>query len=66
MGSAPTVRPGTADDAAQVAVIWHLGWQDGHTGFVPDGLVRVRTEESFHERAAERVADTTVAEWTAP
>jgi GNAT superfamily N-acetyltransferase len=62
MDSAPTVRHATAADAAQVAAIWHLGWQDGHTGFVPDELVRVRTEESFHERAAERVADTTVAD----
>ena len=62
MNSSPTVRPATAADAAQVAAIWHLGWQDGHTGFVPDELVRVRTEESFHERAAGRVADTTVAE----
>jgi GNAT superfamily N-acetyltransferase len=62
MNSSPTVRPATAADAARVAAIWHLGWQDGHTGFAPDELVRVRTEESFHERAAGRVADTTVAE----
>ena len=55
MGSPPIVRPATADDAPQIAVIWHLGWQDGHAGLVPDELVRVRTEESFHERAAARV-----------
>jgi GNAT superfamily N-acetyltransferase len=60
--SAPlTLRPAVADDAPAVARIWHAGWPDGHLGHVPDELVAARTEESFHLRAAERVADTTVA-----
>jgi GNAT superfamily N-acetyltransferase len=42
-------------------VIWHSGWRDGHLGHVPDELVRVRTDESFRLRAADRVGDTTVA-----
>ena len=45
----------------QIAEIWHTGWRDGHLGLVPDELVELRTEESFHTRAAARVADTTVA-----
>jgi ribosomal protein S18 acetylase RimI-like enzyme len=55
------VRPGTAGDAAIVAEIWKLGWRDGHLGLVPDELARARTDESFAERASDRVDDTTVA-----
>ena len=55
------VRPATDGDATAVAEIWHEGWPDGHLGHVPPALVEVRTEESFHQRAAERVAHTTVA-----
>ena len=56
-----TLRPATPDDANTVADIWYRGWQDGHLGNVPDELLAIRTEESFWTRAAERVADTTVA-----
>jgi GNAT superfamily N-acetyltransferase len=55
------IRAATPDDAAVVAEIWRSGWHDGHIGNVPDELVAVRTDESFDARAAERVADTTVA-----
>jgi GNAT superfamily N-acetyltransferase len=58
----PNVRPARPGDAAAVAAIWESGWRDGHLGNVPDALVAVRTAESFATRAAERVADTTVAE----
>jgi GNAT superfamily N-acetyltransferase len=60
----PTVllRPAEAADAPAVADIWYRGWLDGHLGNVPDALTTVRTEASFHERAAERTTDTTVAE----
>jgi ribosomal protein S18 acetylase RimI-like enzyme len=58
----PTLRPASPDDAPAIAEIWHQGWQDGHVGSVPDELTAVRTEESFHARAALRVGDTTVAE----
>lgn len=44
-----------------MARIWWDGWRDGHLGHVPDALVAVRTPESFADRAAQRVADTTVA-----
>ncbi|BCJ74699.1 N-acetyltransferase GCN5 [Catellatospora sp. IY07-71] len=56
------LRPARADDAAAVAAIWRDGWRDGHLGHVPEELVAIRTAESFGVRAAQRVAETTVAE----
>lgn len=56
-----TIRPAAAEDAGRIADIWFEGWRDGHLGLVPEELVRVRTEESFLPRAAERVGGTTVA-----
>ena len=55
------MRPATGADAPLVATIWHRGWRDGHQGHVSDELVSARTEASFHSRASERVADTTLA-----
>jgi ribosomal protein S18 acetylase RimI-like enzyme len=55
------LRAARADDAQAVAEIWEQGWRDGHLGNVPDELVALRTSESFTTRAADRVADTTVA-----
>ena len=57
-----TLRPGTPDDAAAVADIWHAGWHVSHPGHVPDGLTERRTLEAFHERAPKRVPDTTIAD----
>jgi GNAT superfamily N-acetyltransferase len=56
-----TLRAARAEDARDIAEIWHRGWQDGHLGFVPQELVDVRTEASFRTRASERISDTTVA-----
>jgi ribosomal protein S18 acetylase RimI-like enzyme len=56
-----TLRPARAADSDEIAEIWHLGWQDGHLGLVPQELVDVRTEASFRTRASERISDTTVA-----
>jgi GNAT superfamily N-acetyltransferase len=58
---AVTIRKANPEDVNNVADIWHLGWQDGHLGFVPQELAEARTEESFRVRASERVGDTTVA-----
>lgn len=58
---APTLRTARTEDASDIASIWYSGWQDGHLGYVSDELVEVRTEESFHKRAAERIGDATVA-----
>lgn len=60
--SAPILRPGSAEDAAVVADIWHRAWHVAHPGQVPDGLTAARTLEAFHERTPKRVGDTTVAE----
>ena len=60
-GSAIAIRPARAEDAGEVAEIWRLGWHDAHDSLVPQELVDVRTSESFHTRAAERVPDTTIA-----
>jgi GNAT superfamily N-acetyltransferase len=57
-----TVRPATIADANEVADIWYHGWRDGHLGHVPDELATVRTEDSFHVRAPQRVGDTVVAD----
>ena len=56
------LRPATASDAPAVAEIWLHGWRDGHLGHVPTELAAERTPASFATRAADRVADTTVAE----
>jgi GNAT superfamily N-acetyltransferase len=58
---AVTLRQATANDASKIAEIWHLGWRDGHLGFVPPELVAARYQDSFRTRAAQRVNDTTVA-----
>lgn len=55
------LRKATPEDAETIADIWYRGWQDGHLGNVPEDLVAIRTEESFHTRAANRTQDTTVA-----
>ena len=59
--SEAALRPATPGHADAVARIWREGWRDGHLRHVPAALVEVRTPESFSQRAAGRVADTTVA-----
>ena len=59
--SEAALRPATPAHADAVARIWREGWRDGHLGHVPAALVEVRTPESFSQRAADGVADTTVA-----
>jgi putative acetyltransferase len=48
-----------------IAALFHQGWHDAHPGRVPAGLTERRTAEAFHDRVAQRVAETdetTVAE----
>lgn len=56
------LRSATTADSAAVAEIWLHGWRDGHLGHVSEDLVAIRTPSSFATRAADRVADTTVAD----
>jgi ribosomal protein S18 acetylase RimI-like enzyme len=61
--SAPDVelRRALPQDAPAIATIWQQGWRDGHLGRVPEELIVTRQAESFSDRAAQRVDDTTVA-----
>src|SRR5215204_4958380 len=56
-----TLRRALPVDAPTIAEIWHLGWRDGHLGFVSQELIAARQEDSFRTRAAQRVNDTTLA-----
>ena len=63
--SEPILRPATPDDVDAIAELFHRGWHDAHPGNVPEGLTERRTAEAFHDRVAQRVAETyetTVAE----
>jgi ribosomal protein S18 acetylase RimI-like enzyme len=55
------LRAAQPNDAAAIAVIWHVGWCDAHVGNVPDELLAARTKDSFSVRARQRLDDTTVA-----
>ena len=57
----PTLRPATSDDVEAIATVWHLGWQDGHLGHVPDALLPHREIVHFRERVPPRIPTTTVA-----
>lgn len=63
MAENPSVmlRGANQGDARDIAEIWHLGWRDGHLGFVPQELVEARTEASFRTRASRRLEEMTVA-----
>ena len=56
-----TIRPAVAGDAPAIAEIWESAWRDAHLGNVPDSLVEIRTAQSFRERAAASVPETSVA-----
>jgi putative acetyltransferase len=57
-----SVRKATPDDVGAVARIWHTGWNDGHLGHVPPGLLPYRKEEHFVSRSRERIESMWVAE----
>jgi GNAT superfamily N-acetyltransferase len=56
------LRPARPADADAVAAVWSAAWRDGHLGHVSDELVALRTPDSFRLRAADRIANTVVAE----
>ena len=45
-----TLRRALPEDAPTIAEIWHLGWRDGHLGFVSQELIAARHEDSFRTR----------------
>jgi GNAT superfamily N-acetyltransferase len=54
----PILRAATADDVDAIADLFHRGWHDAHPGHVPEGLTERRTAAAFHDRVAQRVAET--------
>jgi GNAT superfamily N-acetyltransferase len=56
----PLRRPARPGDERAIAEIWERGWRDGHLGHVPAELVAVRTSDTFLNRAAARLDETTV------
>ncbi len=45
-----SIRCAEPGETAALARLWHDGWHDAHAAIVPEGLVRVRTLESFQQR----------------
>ena len=45
-----TVRPAHPSEIPQLAQVWYDAWRDAHAAILPEGLVRVRTLESFRSR----------------
>ncbi len=61
-GGEPLIRDARLDDAPAIARLWHDGWQDAHTGRVPDALLRHRDAAGFARRAGDRLQDVRLAE----
>ena len=60
MKEAMGVRPATEAEIDHLARLWHEGWGDAHGKLAPEGLVRARTLELFHERLVAAPDDTRV------
>jgi ribosomal protein S18 acetylase RimI-like enzyme len=56
-----TLRPSSAEDAEDIASLWHRGWLDGHLGHVPEVLLPHRRLSDFRQRVPPRLRATTVA-----
>jgi GNAT superfamily N-acetyltransferase len=46
------VRLADPTEIPQLAQVWYDAWRDAHAAILPEGLVRVRTLESFRDRLA--------------
>lgn len=57
-----TIRKATDADVPVAARIWHTGWEDGHLGHVPEGLLEHRQLAQFLSRTPERIPHMWVAE----
>lgn len=56
-GAIMHVRPATASEIPHLAKLWFEAWQETHRPLMPDGLIRLRTLESFTERLAAMTDD---------
>ncbi len=51
----------TPDHIPHIADIWASGWHEAHAEIVPEDLLRLRSPESFVERARDTIAQTRIA-----
>jgi GNAT superfamily N-acetyltransferase len=59
--SSLALRAATPEDTEAIALIWYLGWRDGHLGNVPESLLEHRRLVHFRARVPPRIPQTTVA-----
>ena len=52
------IRRATAEDAAQIAALWHVGWHQAHAAIVSSALVASRTLAEFAQRVPPRLPQT--------
>uniref|UniRef100_UPI003F491BDE GNAT family N-acetyltransferase n=1 Tax=Actinomadura sp. CA-154981 TaxID=3240037 RepID=UPI003F491BDE len=55
------LRNARPHEAPELAVLWRAAWLDGHTGHVPDELMKARGPEHFSVHAEKFVGSTVVA-----
>jgi GNAT superfamily N-acetyltransferase len=51
-----SVRDAYEREVDQLAQMWYVAWRDGHANLLPPELIRVRTLESFRDRAEANLA----------
>lgn len=56
------LRRPTAEDIPALARLWHEGWHSAHPAVVPSDLTRLRTLDSFSDRARAHLAQIWLAE----
>lgn len=55
----PALRPAEMSDLHALARLWHAAWHETHAPLSPDTLVQLRTLQSFADRLAPLLPDTT-------
>lgn len=56
------LRPLAASETQAAAALWHDGWRIGHLDVVPEGLVKFRDVDQFHDRIMKSLPDCFVYE----
>jgi GNAT superfamily N-acetyltransferase len=54
------VRAARPEDVETLAQLWYDGWHDVHVDLVPMALTKLRTRESFRDRAARHLDEASV------
>lgn len=55
------IQPAKPDDLSAIAILWHVGWIQGHADIAPAALAAMRTEQEFLARAKKHLRQTYVA-----